>query len=219
MVGNRQQNDTWIADIASFVRMSFGNEADMVSPEEVARIRAETRHRDSPYSFTELMASVPGVLQPSPDWVVAASHSGPVIIGGSEEPAAAFGHEGWTSGAPQKDGMWFEIRFPKKVRLAEIRFDAPANGLPWQAAEKPPAFPRGLVVKAATGSDSWKTIGTYQPGQQRVRISFGTRTLDRLRLELSDVPSDIGPIPWSMRQLKLYGWADSPASSPNPSSP
>jgi mono/diheme cytochrome c family protein/glucose/arabinose dehydrogenase len=219
MVGNLEQNDSWIADIASYIRKSFGNEASMVGPAEVARIRQETRSRETPYGIGELLASVPSVLTPSREWQLSASHSGPVIIGGSEDPFAALGHEGWTSGEPQKDGMWFEIRFPMEVRINEIQFDAPANGLPWQASEKPPAFPRGLLLQASRGDTSWETIGSYRPEEQKVRIRFEARTLDKLRLVLSDIPTDLGPIPWSIRQLKLFGWTQASALTPKPITP
>ena len=219
MVGNAEQSDQWIADISSYIRKSFGNEASMIAPDHVARIREATQDRESPYSLDELISSVPGVLEPSQEWKTLASHSGPVIIGGSAEPAAAFGHEGWTTGIAQQNDMWFEINFPEEIQLTEVHFDAPANGLPWQAAEKPPAFPRGLKLLASSMEGDWEEIGVFKPDSQEVILRFKPVTLTKLRLELTDVPSDLDDIPWSMRQLRLLGWAHSHEKINTTSSP
>ncbi|WP_088340356.1 DUF7133 domain-containing protein [Robiginitalea sediminis] len=216
MVGNAGQTDQWIADIASYIRMGLGNGASMVPEADVAEIRAETSGQSGPYSFEGLTTSVPRILEPQDSWEVTASHSGPVIIGGSANPRAAFSHEGWTTGKDQENGMWFQVGFGQPVSISEVHFNAPANGLPWQASEKPPAYPRGLVVSGSADGTRWEPLLETYPQTQQVGFKFSPETVRFLRLTLEEIPADMAGIPWSIRQLKLYGQPGETPLSNNP---
>jgi mono/diheme cytochrome c family protein len=48
MVGNSEQSDEWVAAIASYIRIGLTNEASMVGPSEVARIRQKTEGQSKP---------------------------------------------------------------------------------------------------------------------------------------------------------------------------
>ena len=52
--------DEEIADILTYVRASWGNAAEPVSPEEVARVREATRERETEWTEAELR----GLLDP-----------------------------------------------------------------------------------------------------------------------------------------------------------
>ena len=61
------------------------------------------------------------VPTPRPVWTVTAS----------DNPAAALralGATGWTSIAPQRAGMWFQVELPASTTIAEIRFDSATFG-------------------------------------------------------------------------------------------
>src|SRR5262249_44854165 len=45
--------DEWVAGIASYVRTSFGNTGDLVTPADVARVRAEIAGRTAPWTIGE----------------------------------------------------------------------------------------------------------------------------------------------------------------------
>ncbi|MDG1571134.1 c-type cytochrome [Robiginitalea sp. M366] len=205
MVGNAEQPDRWIADVSSYIRVLLGNGASMVSEAEVSRIREETAAQSQPYTYKRLREEVPLALEFGPDWKVTASHSGPVIIGGSENPESGFNFEGWTTGSAQQNGMWYQVRLPRSARLYELAFDAPANGLPWQADKKPPAYPRGLRVLTSADGTAWEEVVRAHPEQQQVHLPLDGQPARYLRLELEDIPSDLGDIPWSIRNLKIYG--------------
>ena len=53
------QNDQWVANIASYVRNSFGNTASFVTPADVARVRAAHTARKTPWTFAELEGVAP----------------------------------------------------------------------------------------------------------------------------------------------------------------
>src|SRR5262249_57126538 len=60
--------DEWIAAVASYVRNGFGNSASIVTPAEVAKIRAAAGGRNYPWTAEELDALQPGLLRYRPDW-------------------------------------------------------------------------------------------------------------------------------------------------------
>jgi mono/diheme cytochrome c family protein len=48
-------SDQQLADVLTFVRNSWGNKAPLVTPEQVAKIRAEIKDRTDPYTQEELL--------------------------------------------------------------------------------------------------------------------------------------------------------------------
>ena len=121
MLAMGTQNDQWIANIASFVRNSFGNTASFVTPGDVARARAANSARKTPWTFTELDGSLPRLLPADPSWKAAASHN-------SEKAGSGLTLAAWTTAAPQEPGMWFQVELPQPATVAEIQFDAGAPG-------------------------------------------------------------------------------------------
>ena len=61
MIAMGMQSDEWIASIGSFVRNSFGNRSAFIQPADVARLRAATASRKTPWTTTEVSASLPRV--------------------------------------------------------------------------------------------------------------------------------------------------------------
>ena len=52
-------NDKEVAAVINYVRNSFGNKAEFVSPEDVAKVRAATKGRNNFYMVDELMKEHP----------------------------------------------------------------------------------------------------------------------------------------------------------------
>jgi mono/diheme cytochrome c family protein len=111
--------DEWVAGIASYVRTSFGNNGGLVTPADVARVRAEIADRTNPWTIAELEASLPRPLD-SQQWKLSASH-------GSETAGGASTLRGWSTGAPQAAGMWFSIELPQPAVITEVQFDSTAS--------------------------------------------------------------------------------------------
>lgn len=212
MIGNREQSDEWIADVVSYIRQNLSNDAALVTPEQVRAVRDNSAQGQYPYTYDELLQNVPQRLEQSDAWLVTASHSGTVVVGGTANPKSAFNFEGWTTGIWQETGMWYQMDFTRPIALSEIHFNAPNNGTVWDAAKKPAAYPRGLLLEYSLDGITWKTLEVEQPTDIRVELKFPETRLKFLRFTLTDVPLEMDNIPWSMRQMQLYGHTLTPTT-------
>ena len=75
MVPMGQNDDAWVAAIASYVRNAFGNRATLIAATDVARVRTATARRKQPWAVTELEASLPRVAIRDLTWKATASHN------------------------------------------------------------------------------------------------------------------------------------------------
>jgi len=117
MVSMGQNNDEWVAAIATYVRNSFGNHAAPIFPTDVARVRQATAARKTPWPVPELESSLPRLIVRDPSWKATASHNSAIAPNG-------FGIQPWTSGEPQKSGMWYQVELPQPTEIAEVQFES-----------------------------------------------------------------------------------------------
>jgi mono/diheme cytochrome c family protein len=196
--------DEWVANIASYVRSSFGNSGGMVTPADVARVRAETAGRKTPWTLPELEASLPRLLD-SAQWKVTASHA-------AEAAGGAASLRGWTSGAPQTSGMWVTVELPQPASVTELQFESATigggrGGRGAQGATPPPApvvgFPRGYSVMVSTDGTNWgKPLVEGKGAGARTVITLPPTRAKFLRITQTDTVADAPP--WSIRNLRIY---------------
>ena len=146
------QNDQWIANIASYVRNSFGNNASFVSPADVARVRAASASRKSMWTFPELETSLPRAMAIDSSWIATASHN-------VERAPMGLTLQAWTSGAPQEPGMWFQVELPKPANITEVQFES-----------GPPGGSRGRGGRGG-GRGGPAPFGTF-PASYQVQVSM-----------------------------------------------
>ena len=115
------QNDQWIANIASYIRNSFGNSASFITPADVARVRAATAAARRCGRSPSSKARCRGCCPSDPAWKATASHN-------AERAGSGLTLAAWTTGAPQEPGMWFQVELPQPAQVAEIQFDSGAPG-------------------------------------------------------------------------------------------
>jgi mono/diheme cytochrome c family protein/glucose/arabinose dehydrogenase len=210
MIAMGTNRDQWVADIASFVRNSFGNTGTFVTTEDIARVRAATSGRKSPWTVKELEDSLPRPLVPDAAWKVTASHNGrPAPQANPDgrynfegDATGALSFLGWTTGAPQQSGMWFQIELPAPRVLTEIQFTSSASG----GRGGSPAvwtFPRGYQVQVSSDGTTWSApVAEGQGTPGTTTITFAPTSAQFVRItqtaNVPDAPS------WSMRLLRLY---------------
>jgi mono/diheme cytochrome c family protein len=209
MVAMGSNTDQWIADVASYVRNSFGNTGTLATPGDVARVRAASSRKD-PWTASELERSLPRALVPEASWKVTASHdSRPVPQANAEggynylgNAAGALTFLGWTTGVPQQSGMWFQIELPAAVTLTELQFTSSTIG---GRAGAPVVwtFPRRYQLQVSDDGTTWSAPvaeGQGIPGTTVVPFAPVAARFVRL----TQTATVENPPPWSMRLVRLY---------------
>ena len=121
MVPMGAQTNDWVAAIASYVRNDFGNTGSYVTPADVARVRAATAGRKTPWTALEIDKTLPVLVPSDQTWRATASHN-------AAAADRALTIIGWTSMEPQQPGMWVQIEMPQATRISEVQFNAPGGG-------------------------------------------------------------------------------------------
>ena len=196
MVPMGSNTDQWVADIASYVRNSFGNSSTWVSAADVARVRAATASRKTPWTLAELEVSLPRPLVPDATWTVTASHA-------SSRAAGALDYTRWTSEAPQQPGMWIQVSLPQPVVLTEIQFDSPPIAGGRSGAPPIATFPRGYRVEVSTDGTTWSAPVAEGQGSGRVTaIAFAPVRARVVRITQT-AATENAPV-WSIERLRLF---------------
>ena len=209
MVPMGTNQDRWIADVASFVRNGFGNAAGFVTTADVARVRAASVDRKTPWTAAEIDASLPKLLAPDAGWKVTASHESrpapqPNVAGGfsyASSVAGALTLQGWSTGVPQTPGMWLQVELPAPVTLVEVQFTSWTMG---GARGGPPpvsTHPRGYRLQVSNDGATWSAPvaeGSGAPGTMAVTFAPVAARFVRVTTTEQD------EAPWGMRLFRLF---------------
>jgi mono/diheme cytochrome c family protein/glucose/arabinose dehydrogenase len=188
--------DEWLADVASYVRNSFGNQASVVTAADVARVRQETAGRTAPWTAAELDASLPRMLIPDATWRASASHN-------HAEAAGAFDFTRWSTGAAQEPGMWFSVELPRPVTLVEIQFESAAAGGGRGGVPPVITFPRGYRVDVSADGTTWTGPVAEGSGSGRTTtVTFPPVTARAVRITQTAASEDAPA--WTIERLRLY---------------
>jgi mono/diheme cytochrome c family protein len=195
--------DEWVAGIASYVRNSFGNSAGMVTPADVARVRAAVGARKGVWTLPEIEASLPRLVD-AQQWTLTASH-------GSEAAAGAATLRGWSTGVPQASGMWLTVALAQPAQLTELQFEssvAARGGRGRGAADSTPSapiigYPRGYSVELSMDGKTWgKPVATGKGDGARTTIAFAPTRAKFVRITQTESVPDAPA--WSVRNLRIY---------------
>ena len=142
MIPMANNPDEWIADIASYVRKSFGNNGRFIETKEVAKLRAELASRTSPWTIEELNRFSPQPIANRAAWKLSASHNekeiGRAIDG---DPATR-----WDSRSPQVPGMWVQIELPEPTSMVGLILNTATSRGDW---------PRGWKIELSQDGTTW----------------------------------------------------------------
>jgi mono/diheme cytochrome c family protein len=214
MLAMGAQNDQWIANIASYVRNSFGNTAPFIAAADVARVRAANASRKTPWTLPELEGTLPRLLPADPSWKATASHN-------AEKAAGGLNLGAWTTAAPQEPGMWFQVELPQPAMVAEVQFDAGApggrgvGGRGGQRGQPPGAgrgpapgavfgsFPIGYQVLLSTDGKTWSAPVAEGKGAPTTTIaSFRPTRAKFIRVTQTEAGENAPP--WSVLNFRVY---------------
>ena len=195
MVPMGTNTDQWVADIASYARNSFGNGASFITSADVAHVRAQTAARTSQWTVAEASASLPVALLVDSSWKITASHT-------TDTAAGAFSLAGWSTGAPQQPGMWFQVELPSAVLLTEVQFTSPNVGGGRGGPPPTGTFPRGYRVEVSTDGVRWSApVAEGQGTGTTTTVAFAPVAARFIRLSTT---ASADAAPWSMQRLRLF---------------
>jgi mono/diheme cytochrome c family protein len=196
--------DQWVASIASYVRSSFGNAGGLVTPADVARVRAATSNRKAPWTLRELEPTLPRRIEGATSGKLTASHS-------PETAAIALTTRPWTTGAPQAPGMWFQVELAQPAMLTEVEFDSPGppagrggGGRGGAAATPPPLpYPRGYRVEVSMDGAKWgKPVAEGKGSGVRSSITVAPVRAKFVRISQTDTVENAPN--WAVANLRIY---------------
>ncbi len=143
MIPMANNPDEWIADIASYVRKSFGNNGRFITKEEVAKLRKELVTRTAPWTIEELKRTGPQQpLENRREWKLTSSHNANDLaraIDGNPETR-------WDTHTPQVPGMWVQIELPQVTNVAGLELDTATSRGDW---------PRGWKIELSQDGQHW----------------------------------------------------------------
>jgi hypothetical protein len=198
--------DEWVASVASFVRTSFGNNGELVTPADVARVRAEIASHKTPWTVPELDATMPKPID-AQQFKLTASH-------GEDTAQYATTLRGWSSGTPQIPGMWFQVELPQPAPVAEVQFDSIAAGgrgggggrgaAPGAAPGPPPVvgYPRAYEVQVSMDGKKWTKVASGKGDGARTSVTFTPTQAKFVRITQTDNIPDAPA--WSVRNLRVF---------------
>jgi mono/diheme cytochrome c family protein len=212
MISMGQNNDEWVGAILSYVRNSFGNRASFVTAAQVARNRAATADRKTPWTVAELDASLPRVIVADPSWKLSASHNSPTA-------SNAMTIQPWTTGQPQQAGMWFQVEMTQPALITQIQFESPGvvadagpaiPGAPTRtgigrgsAPPSAPGVPIAYDVQTSMDGTTWSTpVAQGKGAGDNADIAFAPVRAKFIRITQTGT-ADNAP-PWAIRRLRLY---------------
>jgi mono/diheme cytochrome c family protein len=198
MVPMGANTDEWIADVASYVRVSFGNSADLITPAQVGAIRSASANRKTPWTLAELEASVPTLLTNAADWRLTASHN-PTAAGNAVNGSGAVR---WDSGGPLQPGMWFQIELPAATRLAEVQIDSAVPGARGGRGAVPAGPPVAYSLQLSTDGTTWSGPVAAGAGAPTTIISFAPADARFIRITQTGTPT--GNTAWAIQRVRVY---------------
>jgi mono/diheme cytochrome c family protein/glucose/arabinose dehydrogenase len=188
MIPMADEDDEWVASVLSYVRTSFGNEAEPISPQDAASIRKATADRKTPWTIQELQTVIPQQIKDRSKWKINASVGREFGMAIDGNPKTRF-----DTGTPQKPGMWLQVELPEETRV---------SGLILDAAGSADDYPRGYEVSLSAGGESWgKPVAAGKGTGPRTEIVFSPQPAKFIRItQTGSVPGKF----WSIHDLQIF---------------
>jgi len=189
MAPMNSQDDQWIADIATYVRNSFGNKASPITKDFVAVLRKDSKGRTTPYTLAELEALDPPRLVNRKSWKLSASNG----TGEVNNAIDGKGASRWSSGRPQRGGEWFQIELPKVSKIGELILDAGSSI---------DDYPRAYEVRVMV-SGEWSKVLARGTGKSPVTV-IGLPLVEAKILRITQT-GNVREKHWSIHDLQIKG--------------
>tara|TARA_R110002072_G_scaffold46591_2_gene128879 strand:- start:59411 stop:62050 length:2640 start_codon:yes stop_codon:yes gene_type:complete len=189
MAAMAENDDEWIADALTYVRNSWGNEAGMVTKQEIATIRSELKRRRMPWTLSQLRRFDPP-LKSREGWRLTSNRSK------AQLKHAIDGKPGtrWTSNRPQQPGTWIQIELGEVSGVAGVSLDT---------ARSPNDFPESYEVRTSLDGKQWSEPVASGKGVRGEPIIRWPQVQAKF-VKITQTGKKQG-LYWSIHELKLFG--------------
>lgn len=189
MVGMGNNSDQWIADVVSYIRNSFGNEAPQTAPQTVASLRVQHSERTEPWTQQELEGLVPTLLSRE-GWKLTASHN----QGAVKDAVDGNRKSRYTTGSSQEKGMWFQVELPESAWVSGLVLD-------YQQSKND--GPDSYTVLVSQDGTNWsKSVASGRAEPKEMDLRFAPVEARFVRVEITDSRTKLY---WSIHELNLVG--------------
>ncbi|MCP5536630.1 MAG: discoidin domain-containing protein [Akkermansiaceae bacterium] len=189
MPPQKSNDDPWIADVATYIRNSFGNQSPQIHPQQVATIRKQTAKREQMWTQKELDAIEPPELMERHKWKLTASNGGDSCALAVDGQAATR----FTTNALQRPGMWLQIELPRSRTLSRVLLDHQAS-----ASD----HPRGYTISLSEDGKKWLTTKPLAGSPSSTTQTFPPRKARFVKITLTEAAKSHY---WSIHELHLFG--------------
>ncbi len=193
MVPMGANDDDWIAAVTSYVRTSFGNKASIITPKDVARVRAACVGRKEPWQLAELEQRVPQPLTDRAAWKFSSNRGKPEAV-----------KIGFTIDPKETRDAWFQVELPEPTTLAAVRLGA---------LKTPRNSPREYKIELSTDGTTWlPPVFRGKSNGPIAEVSFAPTSARFIRITQLAPATGAG---WSIDELLLFRAAESPLQASN----
>jgi mono/diheme cytochrome c family protein len=188
MIPQRANDDLWLAQVATYIRNSFGNNVPAITPAEVARIRKAAGERP-PYTLPELAPYLAIPRDRMSQWEFSASEN-------SKEATRAVDGDlktRWSTNKAREVGQWFQVDMKKPFRISRFVVDTTgSNG----------DFPKKFELRASKDGVTWSEPIASGDGKTIITLDFpNMKVAQYLRIVQNTKQGGF----WSIHELGVYG--------------
>lgn len=189
MAAMASNDDAWIADVLTYVRNSWGNQASQVRKEEVAKIRSVLKRRRAPWTLQQLKKFDP-VLRDRKRWRLASNRSKRQLKNAVDGDKSTR----WTSNRPQRAGTWLTIELPEAVEVVGVDLDTRGSAND---------FPESFQVQTSADGKQWGAPIATGKGRRDDSI-IRWQPVKTRHLKITQTGKKDG-LYWSIHELHLFG--------------
>ncbi len=191
MVSMGSNPDDWIADVASYIRKSFGNQGGLVTKDEVKKLRASFKSRTLPWTIEELSKSFPQPLKNVKEWKLNSSLNTKDLAKCVDSDAATR----WSTNKFQVGGEWFTIELPAETDVAGVELDSSRSAND---------YPRGYTVAISKNGTEWEKPLLTGKGNGAVTELLFAKPVKTKFIRISQTGAAKGSF-WSIHELSVLG--------------
>lgn len=189
MIPMKSNGDDWIADVLTYSRNSFGNNAPEIKAGLVKSMRETTKDRVNPYTIQDLAEFLPVDKRQMKRWGYSASH------GGHSAKRAADGRidSRFSTDGQQRPGMTFTVDMKEPRNIYRIVLDTTGSARD---------YPRGYEVAVSNDGEKWSAPVVKGKGTHAITsIAFDAVNARYFRITQT---GSVNGLHWSIHEMSVF---------------